>query len=74
LNDTSATSAALQLSIHRKLTGAQRLQLALEMSHAVRELALTRLRAQHPDWSHFELLRELLRYAFYPDPLPPPLR
>lgn len=74
LKDTSPAAAALQTSIHRRLTGADRLRLALEMSIAARELALTRLRRQHPDWSESDLKRELLRYAFLSTPLPPPLR
>ena len=80
LRDTTPTAAALQLSIHRGLTGADRLGLALEMSLTAREFSLTRLRREHPHWSDAELTRELLRYAFLtaptptPTPLPSPLR
>ena len=74
MTDTSPEAAALQISIQRKLTGAERLQLALDMSYAARELALARLRREHPDWSDWELKRELLRYAFGSAPLPAPLR
>jgi hypothetical protein len=72
--DTNQTASTLQVSIYRKLTGSQRLAIACDMSQLVRALALARLRSQHPDWSEIELKRELLRYAFLPDPLPPPLR
>jgi hypothetical protein len=78
LRDTTPTAEAVQTSIHRRLTGAERLGLALEMSLTARALSLTRLRREHPDWTDDQLTRELLRYAFLststPTPLPPPLR
>ena len=74
MRDTSPEVAELQASIYRRMTGSQRLTLAFEMSLAMRELALTRLRKEHPEWTDWELKRELLRYAFGSEPLPPPLR
>lgn len=74
MSDTSPEAAAVQTGIYRRMTGEQRMKLAYEMSLMARELTLTRLRAQHPDWSHAELMREILRYAFGDQPLPPPLR
>jgi hypothetical protein len=74
VSDTSPEAAQIQASIHRRMTGEERLRLAVEMSVAARELTLARLRAQHPDWSDRELKRELLRYAFGSAPLPEPLR
>jgi hypothetical protein len=73
LSDTSPEAAAIQADIIRKMTGVQRLDLAMKMSLFARELALTRLRTEHPDWSEWELKRELLRYAFGSEPWPPPL-
>ena len=64
MRDTSQAALTLQVSIHRGLTGAQRLQVALDMSEWARELCLTRLRRRHPEWSDRDLKRELLRYAF----------
>ena len=72
MSDTSREAAALQTSIHRRLTGAQRLRIALDMSQFARELSLCRLRSEHPDWTEADLKRELLRYAFLPAPLPLP--
>lgn len=72
--DTSREAAAIQTRILRRLTGEQRLMTALEMSLLTRELCLTRLRLEHPNWTENELKREVLRYAFSPAPLPPPLR
>jgi hypothetical protein len=79
MSDTSPTAEVLQARIHRGFTGAARLALALDMSGWARELCLTRLRQAHPDWTDFELKRELLRYAFRSTEhplaeLPPPLR
>lgn len=73
MSDTSREAAAIQFEIIRKMTGAQRLDLAIEMSMFARELALTRLRSEHPGWSDWELKRELLRYTFGSEPWPPPL-
>lgn len=74
MSDTSPEAAEIQANIYRKMTGEERLRLAVEMSVAARELTLARLRAQHPEWSDRELKRELLRYAFGSTPLPEPLR
>ena len=74
MSDTSPEAAAIQTEIYRRMSGAERVALAWEMSLFARELALSRLRAEHPDWSEWELKREILRYAFGSEPLPPPLR
>jgi len=74
MSDTSPEAAEIQASIYRRMTGEQRLRLAVEMSETARELALARVRAEHPDWSDWELKRELLRCAFGSAPLPEPLR
>ena len=64
LRETSAAAVEVQTSIHRKLSGVERLALALEMSLVARELALARLRDRHPEWSDADLKGELIRYAF----------
>ncbi len=74
MRDTNTEAGALQARIHQNLTGVERLALALEMSATARELALARLRTQHPEWSEADCRRELLRYAFPDGPLPPPLQ
>ncbi|HEU4452332.1 MAG TPA: hypothetical protein VFR81_04700 [Longimicrobium sp.] len=70
IRDTSPEAEQVQLEIFRKMTGEQRLKLALEMSDFARELSLSRIRAEHPEWSDWEVKRELLRLDFLPDPLP----
>lgn len=74
MSDTSPEAEAIQAEIHRRMTGEERVALAWEMSLFARELALGRLRAEHPDWTEWELKREILRYAFGSTPWPPPLR
>lgn len=74
MSDTSPEAEEIQASIYRAMTGEQRLKLAMEMSEKARELALTRLRLEHPDWTEWELKRELLRYAFGNEPWPEILR
>jgi hypothetical protein len=73
MTDTTAAAWRAQLDVYRRLDGVARLKLAFEMSALARELALTRLRQQHPDWSAHRLNRELLRYSLLPAPLPSPL-
>jgi hypothetical protein len=70
LSDTSQEAAEVQMSVFRRMTGEQRLGMALEMSDFARELSLTRIRAEHPEWSAWDVRRELLRLEFLPLPLP----
>jgi hypothetical protein len=74
MSDTSPEAQAIQDEIHRRMTGEERLALAVEMSLMARELAWARLRREHPDWREWELKRETLRYAFGSQPWPEPLR
>lgn len=71
--DTSRDAEQVQLDVFRRMTGEQRLKLALEMSDFARELSLSRIRAEHPQWSDWEVKRELLRLDFLPAALPPGL-
>jgi len=70
MSDTSSKARALQLQIHRAMTGEQRFLLAYEMSMFARELAREGIRRSHPEWSEAQIARELLRLAFLPNPLP----
>ncbi len=68
--DTHPTAAAIQAEIIRRMTAAQRLRMALEMSESVRNVALAGLRSRRPELTEDELTRELLRvmYRFAPQP------
>jgi hypothetical protein len=68
--DTSPAAQAIQLEIYRAMSGEQRILLAFEMSLFARELAREGVRRDHPDWPEARVARELLRLAFFPEPLP----
>jgi hypothetical protein len=70
ISDTSPDAARVQVEILRRMTPAQRLDIAMEMSDATREGALSRIRSEHPDWTDWQVKRELLRLTFLPKPLP----
>jgi len=72
-SDTAPEAAAVQSQVIERLTVAQRLDLAFEMSQMARALARARLREEHADWGESDLDRELLRLAFLPADLPPGL-
>ena len=73
-SDTSPEAEQVQLEIYRKMSGAQRLLLAFEISELTRALARAGVRADHPEWDDKQVDRELLRVAFFPEPLPPGFR
>ena len=73
ITDTTPEARAIQEQILQNLCGEQRLTIALEMTDLARELARTRVRHEHPDWSEAQIVRELLRLAFLPKSLPPGL-
>ena len=68
--DTNAQAAAIQLDIFRRMTPAQRLRTALEMSESIRNVALAGLRRRRPELNDEELSRELmaLMYGFVRQP------
>jgi hypothetical protein len=68
--DTSLAAQTVQLDILRAMSGEQRLLLAFEMSLFARELAREGIRRDHPDWPETRVARELLRLAFFPEPIP----
>lgn len=72
--DTTPEAAAIHLAIQQRMTGAERMALAIELSQAVREIQLEGLRSRHPDWSERELVRGLMRSLYRPEELPPDLR
>lgn len=68
--DTSPEIEEMQIKIRRKLTPRQRLQVALDISYCCRELRKAGIRRNHPEWSEKQVMIELFRLAFLPDPLP----
>ncbi len=74
MSDTSPEAAAVQTAAQARLSGAERLAIAVDMSLFARELALLGLRHQHPDWSEHQIRNEFLRRLFPADRIPLPLR
>lgn len=66
--DSSPRAVAIQNDILRRMTTAQRLKLALDMSESMRNMALAGLRSRQPEMNENELSRELMRimYGFAP--------
>lgn len=71
--DTHPEAARIQADLVRKLSGEQRVKRVFQLSNFMRRMAVARIRAEHPEWSEWEVKRELLRLAFFPEPLPPGL-
>jgi hypothetical protein len=69
-SDTSTQAAVIQQEIFRRMTSAQRLRMALEMSESIRNVALAGLRSRRPELNEEELSRELmaLMYGFVRQP------
>jgi hypothetical protein len=70
VSDTGPAAQAIQTEIYRRMTGEERLLLALEMSDFARELAAQRIRDDHPYWSPRLIARELIRISLLPAQLP----
>ena len=66
--DTSPEAAAVQERIYANMTPAQRLELALELSDGIREVALAGVRFSHPEWDEQQVSRELLRIWYGVEP------
>jgi hypothetical protein len=70
ISDTTPDAQAVQVAIHRSMTGEQKILIACEMSMDARKLNRARIRAEYPNWSEEQVAREMLRLAFFPRPLP----
>lgn len=70
ISDTSPEIEAMQIHIRRSMTPAQRLRIAFEISDMSRAFRKAGIRRDHPDWSERQVMIELFRLAFFPDPLP----
>jgi hypothetical protein len=52
------------------MTGEQKVLLSFEISHFDREIRKQRIRREHPEWSELEVMHEIFRQAFLPEPIP----
>ena len=70
ISDTSPEIEAMQLEIRRRMTPEQRWKVTLEISETYRAFRKAGIRKQHPDWTERQVMIELFRLAFLPNPLP----
>jgi hypothetical protein len=68
--DTTPEIEAMQIKIRQAMTPEERLLVALDISDFCRELRKAGIRRDHPDWSERQVMIELFRLAFFPEPLP----
>lgn len=62
--DTTTEAARIQAEIHKRMGPAGRLALAGRLSVTVRQLALSRLRAVHPEKSEVQIRALLIRELY----------
>lgn len=58
--DTSPAANDVQLRILKRMSGTERLRMAIDLSELARKLALTRIEHDHPSLSRAQLIREFL--------------
>jgi hypothetical protein len=68
--DTHPKVEAMQLEHLRSMTGEQRLLMGIDISALSHALMKAGVRRDHPDWSEKQVMREVIRLVFFPQPLP----
>jgi hypothetical protein len=66
VTDTSPEAAAVQLELYRALGPSGRVQIAVDLSDAVRQTAMDGIRRRHPEYSDEGLSRALLTLVYGP--------
>jgi hypothetical protein len=62
--DTTPRAAAIQLQLYRELSPSQRVQIAVELSEAVRATTFAGIRRRHPEYSEQEVGRSFLHLVY----------
>jgi hypothetical protein len=62
--DTDPRAHQVQLAIYRRMSGGERVALALALSEAVRETARAGIRARHPDYGDDDVERALRKLLY----------
>ena len=60
-HDTTPEAWRVQLEIFRRMSALQRLEMALELSDTVRDLAIAGVQHRHPDYSPDQVRQAVLR-------------
>ena len=71
ISDTHPDIQKMHDRMIKTMTREQRIESAFEMSLLARALARARIQKKHPDWTEKQVMLELFRLAFLPEPLPP---
>lgn len=74
MRDASPKAESLQREILLRMSGAERLELAFQMSEDIRQLRLDGIRYRHPEWTEKQVVQELIRLSFLPGEPPETLR
>ena len=70
ISDTHPKIQEMHDRMIKSMTREQRIESAFEMSLLARELAKARIQKKHPEWTGKQVMLELFRLAFLPEPLP----
>ncbi|MEM6854691.1 MAG: hypothetical protein AAF593_09810 [Planctomycetota bacterium] len=62
--DTSPEAQAVLTNIYRKMTPEQKIHRVAEMTELTRELALTRIRRSHPEYSETQARAQLIEELY----------
>jgi hypothetical protein len=64
ISDTSPKFARLHLDLYRAASPARRVQIAVDLSEAVRDTTLAGIRSRNPDYSEEQVRRTFLRLVY----------
>jgi hypothetical protein len=66
VNDTTAEAAAVQLELYRAVESSGRVNIAVELSDAVRETTVAGIRRRHSEYSDDAVARAFLTLVYGP--------
>jgi hypothetical protein len=72
--DTTSAANDIQLEILKRMSGTQRLRIAIDLSDLARKLTLTRIEDARAGLAKRQLIREFLHCVLPDDQYPPALR
>ncbi|MEM1028419.1 MAG: hypothetical protein AAGJ38_10080 [Planctomycetota bacterium] len=64
MTDTSPEAQAVLTNIYRKMTPEQKIHRVAELSQRARNLALSRIRAAHPDFTEQQVIAQLVEELY----------
>jgi hypothetical protein len=64
ISDTTPKAAAFQLELYRQAGPARRVQIAVELSDAVRATAIAGIRRRHPEYSERDVAAAFLHLVY----------